>query len=155
VIYALSEYAQTAVDMLARRTRLAFLNVRAAEESLPRIIELMSRELGWSKQREQVRTETCDDGCDNVDMVTTLTFSASSKRLHHTCCPHANNIEYIDCMHAGACQSPKSAPSCSRSGGASALGDPVQPEITAESRGKVSYRINVDVDFLVYSVIDI
>lgn len=51
--------------------------------------------------------------------------------------------------------SPKSAPSCSRSGGASALRDPVQPEITAESRGKVSYRINVDVDFVVYSVIDI
>jgi len=57
-MYAVSEYAQTAIDVLARRTRLAFLNVRAAEESLPRVIELMSRELGWSKQRQQVRTES-------------------------------------------------------------------------------------------------
>jgi len=53
VIYAVREYAATVVDVIARRTRLAFLNVRAAEESLPRVIELMSRELGWSKQREQ------------------------------------------------------------------------------------------------------
>lgn len=53
MIYAVREYALTAVDVLARRTRLAFLNVRAAEESLPRVIELMSRELGWTKQREQ------------------------------------------------------------------------------------------------------
>jgi len=57
VIYAVREYAATAVDVLARRTRLAFLNVRAAEESLPRVIELMSRELGWSKQHEQVPSE--------------------------------------------------------------------------------------------------
>jgi len=56
VIHAVQEYAETAVDVLARRTRLAFLNVRAAEESLPRVIQLMSRELGWSKQREQVNT---------------------------------------------------------------------------------------------------
>ena len=41
------------MDVLARRTRLAFLNVRAAEESLPRVIELLSRELGWTKQQEQ------------------------------------------------------------------------------------------------------
>ena len=30
------EYAATAVDILARRMRLSFLNVQAAEESLPR-----------------------------------------------------------------------------------------------------------------------
>ena len=55
VIYAVREYAATAVDILARRTRLAFLNVRAAEEALPRVIELMARELGWSKQKQKVR----------------------------------------------------------------------------------------------------
>jgi glycerol-3-phosphate dehydrogenase len=53
VIYAVREYAASAIDILARRTRLAFLNVRAAEEALPRVIELMSRELGWSKQKEK------------------------------------------------------------------------------------------------------
>jgi glycerol-3-phosphate dehydrogenase len=46
------EYAQTAVDVVARRTRLAFLNAQAALEALPRIIDLMSEELGWSKARK-------------------------------------------------------------------------------------------------------
>jgi glycerol-3-phosphate dehydrogenase len=54
VIYAVREYAASAVDILARRTRLAFVNVRAAEHALPRVIELMSRELGWSKQKQKV-----------------------------------------------------------------------------------------------------
>jgi len=53
--------------VLARRTRLAFLNVRAAQESLPRVIELMSRELGWSQQREQVWIESCARGYDDDD----------------------------------------------------------------------------------------
>ncbi|KAK4610326.1 Glycerol-3-phosphate dehydrogenase, mitochondrial [Fulvia fulva] len=45
------EYAQTAVDVLARRTRLAFLNAQAALESLPRVIDLMADELNWNKTR--------------------------------------------------------------------------------------------------------
>ena len=46
------EYAQTAVDAIARRTRLAFLNAQAALESLPKIIDLMGEELKWSKARK-------------------------------------------------------------------------------------------------------
>lgn len=57
VIYAVREYAATAIDVLARRTRLSFLNVHAAEESLPRVIELLSRELNWNKQREKDEME--------------------------------------------------------------------------------------------------
>jgi len=45
------EYARTAVDVLARRTRLAFLNKSSAEYALPRVIELMSRELNWDVKR--------------------------------------------------------------------------------------------------------
>lgn len=45
------EYAQTAVDVLARRTRLAFLNAQAALEALPRVIDIMGDELGWKKGR--------------------------------------------------------------------------------------------------------
>lgn len=49
------EYACTAVDVLARRTRIAFLDANAAVECLPRVIELMARELKWSsKRKEQV-----------------------------------------------------------------------------------------------------
>ncbi|KAI5923825.1 FAD dependent oxidoreductase-domain-containing protein [Camillea tinctor] len=47
-----NEYAQTAVDVLARRTRLAFLNAQAALECLPRIIDIMSQELKWDKSRQ-------------------------------------------------------------------------------------------------------
>ena len=36
VRYAIMEYAATAVDVVARRLRLSFLNVQAAEEALPR-----------------------------------------------------------------------------------------------------------------------
>ncbi|KAI0483991.1 FAD dependent oxidoreductase-domain-containing protein [Xylariaceae sp. FL0804] len=46
------EYAQTAVDILARRTRLAFLNAQAALECLPRIIDIMTQELHWDKTRQ-------------------------------------------------------------------------------------------------------
>ncbi len=55
VKYAVKEYACTAIDVLARRTRLAFLNVQAADEALPRVIEIMGAELGWSKGQKKVR----------------------------------------------------------------------------------------------------
>ncbi|KAL3440709.1 FAD dependent oxidoreductase-domain-containing protein [Aspergillus insuetus] len=48
------EYAQTAVDVIARRTRLAFLNAQAALEALPTVIDLMGDELDWDKNRKEV-----------------------------------------------------------------------------------------------------
>jgi glycerol-3-phosphate dehydrogenase len=48
------EYAETAVDVLARRTRLSFLNAQAALEALPTVIDLMGEELGWDKKRKDV-----------------------------------------------------------------------------------------------------
>ena len=55
VVYACREYACTAIDILARRTRLAFLNVHVAEDVLPRVIEIMAKELKWSAERQKVR----------------------------------------------------------------------------------------------------
>ncbi|KAI9751367.1 MAG: hypothetical protein M4579_006108 [Chaenotheca gracillima] len=46
------EYAQTAVDVLARRTRLAFLNSQAALDALPGVIDLMAEELKWDSHRK-------------------------------------------------------------------------------------------------------
>ncbi|KAF7546731.1 hypothetical protein G7Z17_g8216 [Cylindrodendrum hubeiense] len=46
------EYAQTAVDVLARRTRLAFLNAQAALEALPKVIDIMAEELKWDGRRQ-------------------------------------------------------------------------------------------------------
>ncbi|CAO3616778.1 unnamed protein product [Cunninghamella blakesleeana] len=51
------EYACTAIDVLARRTRLAFLNAEAALQSLPRVIEIMSEELKWDKARQKEEYE--------------------------------------------------------------------------------------------------
>ncbi|KAL2837403.1 FAD dependent oxidoreductase-domain-containing protein [Aspergillus pseudoustus] len=48
------EYAETAVDVIARRTRLAFLNAQAALEALPTVIDLMGEELNWDKNRKEV-----------------------------------------------------------------------------------------------------
>lgn len=48
------EYAQTAVDVLARRTRLAFPNAQAALEDFPKIIDIMADELSWDRRRQDV-----------------------------------------------------------------------------------------------------
>ncbi|CEP16374.1 hypothetical protein [Parasitella parasitica] len=47
------ELACTAVDVLARRTRLAFLNAEAALRALPRVIEIMAEELKWDAPRQK------------------------------------------------------------------------------------------------------
>lgn len=43
------EYALTPIDVLARRTRLSFLNAHAALDALPRVAEIMATELHWSR----------------------------------------------------------------------------------------------------------
>ncbi|ODQ67759.1 DAO-domain-containing protein [Nadsonia fulvescens var. elongata DSM 6958] len=46
------EYATTAVDVLCRRTRLGFLDVRAAKKALPKVINVMGQQLNWSNERK-------------------------------------------------------------------------------------------------------
>ncbi|EHB07585.1 Glycerol-3-phosphate dehydrogenase, mitochondrial [Heterocephalus glaber] len=58
VKYGIKEYACTAVDMVSCLTHVAFLNVQAAEEALPRIAKLMARELNWDeKKRDRTQPE--------------------------------------------------------------------------------------------------
>ncbi|XP_063285691.1 glycerol-3-phosphate dehydrogenase, mitochondrial isoform X2 [Pelobates fuscus] len=57
VKYALREYACSAVDVISRRTRLAFLNVQAAEEALPRIVDIMAKEFNWKEQKKMEELE--------------------------------------------------------------------------------------------------
>ncbi|OAA63451.1 FAD dependent oxidoreductase [Niveomyces insectorum RCEF 264] len=52
-----SEAACTAADVLSRRTRLAFVDVDAARQALPRIIDIMAEELDWSEARRQSEWE--------------------------------------------------------------------------------------------------
>ena len=39
--------------MIARRLRLAFLNVQAAQEALPTIVNIMAEELNWSDDEKK------------------------------------------------------------------------------------------------------
>ncbi|PGH34800.1 glycerol-3-phosphate dehydrogenase [[Emmonsia] crescens] len=48
-----NEYAMTAADVLARRTRLAFLDTNAALQALPGVIDLMGDEMNWSRARRE------------------------------------------------------------------------------------------------------
>jgi len=61
VKYAVREYARSAVDVIARRTRMCFLNVLAADEALPRIVEIMAAELGWSTKKQKEELEHAKD----------------------------------------------------------------------------------------------
>lgn len=56
VKYAVKEYACTAVDVIARRLRLAFLNTYAAYEVLDRVVDIMSEELHWSSAEKRVKS---------------------------------------------------------------------------------------------------
>eukprot|EP00033_Pygsuia_biforma_P001092 GCRY01001244.1.p1 GENE.GCRY01001244.1~~GCRY01001244.1.p1 ORF type:complete len:719 (+),score=155.95 GCRY01001244.1:237-2393(+) len=51
VAYACGEYAATATDVIARRTRIAFLNASAARRVAPRVVEIMGHVYGWGEDR--------------------------------------------------------------------------------------------------------
>lgn len=53
VIFAAEqEYAFTAIDILARRTRIAFLNRDAAKQALPQVIDLLGSVHHWNRSRK-------------------------------------------------------------------------------------------------------
>jgi glycerol-3-phosphate dehydrogenase len=54
VRYAVREYAASAIDVIARRLRLAFLNTYAAHEILENVVDTMGAELGWSQAEKKV-----------------------------------------------------------------------------------------------------
>jgi len=44
-------------DVLSRRTRLAFLNKDAAVEAVPRVADIMAKELGWTNKTKKEQIE--------------------------------------------------------------------------------------------------
>ena len=50
------EYCFTVEDFLARRSRLLFKDTLAAKYALPKVVELMGNELGWSKAKRKEQT---------------------------------------------------------------------------------------------------
>eukprot|EP01097_Dermamoeba_algensis_P005887 TRINITY_DN3704_c0_g1_i1.p1 TRINITY_DN3704_c0_g1~~TRINITY_DN3704_c0_g1_i1.p1 ORF type:complete len:709 (-),score=180.95 TRINITY_DN3704_c0_g1_i1:1367-3493(-) len=69
-----NEYARTAEDILARRLRIAFLDVYSAYECLPRVINILAEELGWdenTKKKEFSRSKSFlfTMGLDDTDRI--------------------------------------------------------------------------------------
>lgn len=56
-----NEYCQTVVDFIARRSRLAFLDARAAHEAVPKVVEIMGKELGWSSARKKQEVKEANE----------------------------------------------------------------------------------------------
>ncbi|MCO5579436.1 hypothetical protein L7F22_033291 [Adiantum nelumboides] len=50
---ARNEYCETAIDFIARRSRLAFLDTNAAGRSLTRVIEILAAEHRWDRSRKK------------------------------------------------------------------------------------------------------
>uniref|UniRef100_A0A0E0P655 Glycerol-3-phosphate dehydrogenase n=2 Tax=Oryza TaxID=4527 RepID=A0A0E0P655_ORYRU len=55
------EYCESAVDFIARRCRLAFLDTDAAGRALPRIIEILALERKWDKARQKLELQKGKD----------------------------------------------------------------------------------------------
>jgi len=47
------EMALTVKDMLTTRMRLAYLNSESAKQAIPKVADLMAKELGWSKKQKE------------------------------------------------------------------------------------------------------
>jgi len=73
VVYGIRhEMAVTVVDILARRTRLAFIDSKTSKLVIPRIVNIMASELGWSRERKRKETANA------YAFMNTMTMSARS-----------------------------------------------------------------------------
>lgn len=59
VFAARYEWAMHAEDVIARRTRLAFLNKEAAIGAIPQVVRLMGDELNWSEEKRRQESHRC------------------------------------------------------------------------------------------------
>lgn len=58
ILYAVrQEFAVFPIDFLARRSRLAFLDYNAAVKAVPKVVEIMGKELAWDKRQCEILTE--------------------------------------------------------------------------------------------------
>ncbi|KAH8906766.1 DAO-domain-containing protein [Coniochaeta sp. PMI_546] len=87
------EYAQTAVDVLARRTRLAFLNAQATLEALPKIIDIMSEELNWDKKRQDKEWKNTVAFLESMGLPKPM-LSATRKQVEQGKIDFSTSLEY-------------------------------------------------------------
>ena len=69
VVFAVrQEYAFSVVDVIARRTRLAFIDSHAAEQVSARVAELMGKELGWSRAKQAAEVKEAKRWLVNMNL---------------------------------------------------------------------------------------
>jgi len=102
VIYAVRhEWALTADDIIARRTRLAFLNKEAAIRAIPKVVNLMGKELGWNDSRRNEESKTCLEYLKQFGGTIPVSNSESVRlatltELKHTFIKFANKDSLLD-----------------------------------------------------------
>ncbi|KAM0715525.1 hypothetical protein Q7P37_009023 [Cladosporium fusiforme] len=84
------EYALTAADVVARRTRLSFLNAQATLEALPRIIDLMAEELSWSEKRKAL------EWSETVEFLGTMGLQQNKLKITRNDVEHGRVGQYAD-----------------------------------------------------------
>ncbi|GAV03352.1 hypothetical protein RvY_13789-1 [Ramazzottius varieornatus] len=82
--YAIWEYAVNAVDVIARRTRLAFQDVDAAKAALPRIVEMMGAELKWDAAEKTRQTTMTLDFLDKQMGYAAVRSPTSASSMQNT-----------------------------------------------------------------------
>lgn len=96
--YAVQEYACTVVDFLARRTRLAFLNAQAAADAIPKIADIMAKELKWSKAKKEVTDELSWE----IGFCIAREFQSGEAKVTSIC--HPTFVAYSDVIYASVRQ---------------------------------------------------
>ena len=89
IVYATRyEYAQRAVDVLAHRTRLCFLDTAAAERVVDRVVDVMGAECGWDAGRRAVEAKEARRFLETMKCSVTKEAKADAK--------HSNQRASVD-----------------------------------------------------------
>lgn len=76
-----NEYAVTCIDILARRTRISFLNCKAALQALPQIIAVMANELAWKPERKAQELENALQFLDSMGLSLAKAFEMAPSEI--------------------------------------------------------------------------
>ncbi|KAJ1954621.1 mitochondrial glycerol-3-phosphate dehydrogenase [Dispira parvispora] len=76
-----NEYACTVVDVLARRTRLAFVNAQAAKDAIPAITRIMAKELGWNQEQQDKEIQDAETFLQAMGLPSSLAHAGDTMTL--------------------------------------------------------------------------
>ena len=70
-----------AIDFVARRTRLSFLNVQVTLECLPRVIDIMAEELNWDAKRKDQEFDDAQEFLRSMGLPEVSTLCCQLRRM--------------------------------------------------------------------------